>query len=96
MQWFTPKLSEDVLLGLLLVRQKLVDFCNENLQLYYVDYSEDTNETNVVSVGCHFLLCCFEIISWVCFVYLLETFGHFYVLGHGPLTVIIKTAKCER
>jgi len=93
MQWVTPKLSEDVLLGFLLARQKLVDFFSENFQCYYVDFSEDTNETTIVSVWSHFFLCCIEIITLLFFVFLLKSYGNFYVLGTGPLTVIINNVK---
>ena len=95
MQWVTPKLSEDVLLGFLLARQKLVDFFSENFQCYYVDFSEDTNETTIVSVWSHFFLCCLEIIILLLFVFLLKKFGNFYVLGNGPLTVIINNVKAN-
>jgi len=95
MHWVTPKLSEDVLLGFLLARQKLVDFFSENFQCYYVDFSEDTNETTIVSVWSHFFLCSLEILSLFFFVYLLKKFGNFYVLGNGPLTVIINNVKAN-
>eukprot|EP00092_Neocalanus_flemingeri_P010238 GFUD01011029.1.p1 GENE.GFUD01011029.1~~GFUD01011029.1.p1 ORF type:complete len:1023 (+),score=238.96 GFUD01011029.1:259-3327(+) len=93
MQWVTPKLSEDVLLGFLLARQKLVDFCSDNFQWYYVDFCEDTNKTSIVSVWSHFFLCCIEMLTLFFFVYLLKIFGSFYVLGNGPLTVIIEAVK---
>jgi len=93
MQWVTPKLSEDVFLGFLLARQKIIDFFSENFQWYYVEFSEDTNETTIVSVWSHFFLCCIEIITLLFFVHLLKTFGNFYVLGNGPLTVIINNVK---
>jgi len=95
MQWVTPKLSEDVLLGFLLARQKLVDFFSENFQCYYVDFSEDTNETTIVSVWSHFFLCCIEILTLLFFVFILKKYGNFYVLGNGPLTVIINNVKAN-
>jgi hypothetical protein len=96
MQWVTPKLSEDVFLGILLARQRLVDFCSENFQWYYVDFCEDTNQTSIVSVWSHFFLCCLEMVTLFFCVYLFKTFGHFYVLGIGPLTVIVNTVKTNR
>jgi len=93
MQWVTHKLSEDVLLGFLLARQKLVDFCNDNFQWYFVEFCEDTNKTSIVPVWSHFLWCCLELITLMFFVYILKTFGNFDVLGNGPLTVIISAVK---
>merc|ERR1712106_1118375 len=93
MQLVTPKLSEDVFLGFLLARQKIIDFFSENFQWYYVEFSEDTNETTIVSVWSHFFFCWIEIITLLFFVPLLKTFGNFYVLGNGPLTVIINNVK---
>ena len=94
MQWVTPKLSEDVVLGLLLARQKFVDFCNDNFQLYYVD--EGDNEATIVSVWIHFLLCCAELLLFAGFIFIIGRLFDFYLLGNGPLTVVINTAKILR
>jgi len=65
--------------------------------LYYVDTSASINEPPLVSVLDHFKECCFEMVTFLFFIYVLKNLVNFDVFGGGPISFLInKTVRNHR
>ena len=57
--------------------------------LCYVDISASINQSTLVSVVDHFKECCFEMVTFLFFIYMLKNVVNFDVFGGRPISLLI-------